>query len=78
MWFRGSTQVCHLHHAIYGLKKSPRAWFKKFNQIILSQGLTPCEVDPTAFQTSNSVGCIIVVVYVDDIHFTESDIVGIT
>ena len=57
--------ISHLHRAIYGLKQSPRAWFAKFSQFILSQGLTPCEVDPTAFWTSTSVGCIIMVVYID-------------
>ena len=73
-----TTQVCHLHRAIYGLKQSPRAWFEKFSQLILSQGLTPCEVDPTVFRTSTFDGCIILAVYVDDILITRSDIVGST
>ena len=51
-----TTQVCHLHRALYGLKKSPHAWFAKFSQLHLSQGLTPCEVDPIVFRTSTSTG----------------------
>ena len=73
-----TTRVCHLHHAIYSLKQSPRAWFVKFSYLILSQGLTPCEVDPIVFRTSTSAGCIILAVYVDDILITGSNIVGIT
>ena len=35
-------------------------------------------MDPTVFQTSPSAGCIILVVYVDDILITGSNIAGIT
>ena len=75
---RRLPQVCHLHRAIYGLKQSSRACFTKFSQLVFSQGLTPCEVDPIVFQTSTSVGCIILTVYVDDILIIGSDIVGFT
>ena len=73
-----TTQVCHLYRAMYGLKQSPCAWFAKFSQLILSQGLTPCEVDPNVFQTSTSDGCIILVVYVNDILVIWSNIAGIS
>ena len=72
-----TTQVFDLHCTVYGLKQNPCAWFEKFNQIMLSQGLTPYEVDPNVFQTSTSVGCIILVIYVEDILVTMSDIAGI-
>ena len=72
------TQVCHLYHAIYGLNWSPHALFVKFNQLILSLGLTLCKVDPTIFQTSTFAGCIILVVYVNDILIIGRDITSIT
>ena len=72
-----TTQVYHPHRALYGLKQSPRAWFEKFSQLILSRGLTPCEVNPTIFRTSTSTGCIILTIYADDILATRSDIIGI-
>ena len=42
----------------------------------LSQGLAPCEVDLIVFRTFIFVGCIILVVSVDDILVTKSDIDG--
>ena len=73
----GTTQVCHLHCAFYGLKQSPHTCFAKFSQLILPQELTPCEVDPTIFRTSTSARCIILVVYVDILKIW-SKISGIT
>ena len=73
-----TTPVCHLHRVIYGLKQSPCAWFAKFSQRILSQGLTPCEVDHSVFQNSNSAECIILAVFVDEILVIRSDMSGIT
>ena len=73
-----SPLLCNLYRAIYGLKQSLCAWFGKFSKLIFSQGLTPCEVDPSVFQTSNSTRCIILVVYVNDILIIGSNIVGIT
>ena len=73
-----TTQVCHRHCAIYGLKQSPRPWFTKFSKLILSQVLTPCKVDPTIFLTSTSTGCTILALEVDDILVTRSDIASIT
>ena len=73
-----TTHVCYLHPTIYGLKQSPFSWFVKFSQLILSQGLTLCEVDPTFFWTCTFARCIILVVYVDSILVTRRDIVCIT
>ena len=62
--------VCHLCHSIYGLKLSPHTWLAKLRQIILSLGLTPYEVDPIDFSSPDHIGCIILSIYVDDIHVT--------
>ena len=32
---RESGNVCRLRKAIYGLKQSPKAWFGKFNEVVL-------------------------------------------
>ena len=35
---QGKNYVCLLRKAIYGLNQSPRAWFQKFNQVVLDNG----------------------------------------
>ena len=43
--------MCRLHKAIYGLslKQYPRAWFGKFNEIVLKFGLQRCHFDHSVF-----------------------------
>ena len=73
MQFGGSAKVRHLLRVIYDLKKSPHAWFKKFNQHILAQELTACLVDIMVFQKhtfvhTNSIP-IQHIIYVHVLHF---------
>jgi len=42
--------VCHLRHAIYGLKHAPRAWFERFQQALTSFGFQQSTV--AGFQDS--------------------------
>ena len=42
----------------------------------LSQGLTPCEVDPTSCLSSTPTRCVILVVYIDDILVIKIDTIG--
>lgn len=72
-----SDQVCILKKAIYGLKWSPRAWFDKFNNPLLQVGFTRTASDYPAFVKHASLGCIILIVYMDDIIIFESDAAGI-
>ena len=41
--------VCHLKKSIYGLKQSIRAWFDKFNKVVVSHGMTRSQVDHSVF-----------------------------
>ena len=36
----GRGKMCRLKKSLYGLKQSPRAWFKKFIQLVKSVGYT--------------------------------------
>jgi transposase InsO family protein len=65
--------VCHLHKSIYGLKQSPRAWFDKFSNTVISHGMTRSQVDHSVFFNRTNKGIVILVVYVDDIVITGSD-----
>jgi len=73
-----SGLVCHLCESLYGLKQSPRAWFGKFSNVVQQFGMTHTEADHSVFYRHSSVGCIYVVLYVDDIVLTGSDHHGIS
>ena len=69
-----SGKVCHLSKSLYGLKQSPRAWFNRFSDVVLSMSFTRCQSDHTCFiwRRSNN-RCTILSVYVDDIIITGND-----
>ncbi|GJS53332.1 retrovirus-related pol polyprotein from transposon RE1 [Tanacetum coccineum] len=72
-----SRRVCKLKKALYGLKQSPRAWFGKFSNAKIKCGLRRSVYDHFVFYSSSNAGCILLVVYVDDIVITGSDNVEI-
>ena len=37
--------VCRLKKSLYGLKQSPRQWYKKFDSFMIRIGFTRCEYD---------------------------------
>ncbi|RVW70757.1 Retrovirus-related Pol polyprotein from transposon RE1 [Vitis vinifera] len=70
--------VCRLHHSLYGLKQSPRAWFGRFSSVVQEFDMLRSKSDHSVFYHHNSLGqCIYLVVYVDDIVITGSDYDGI-
>jgi len=73
-----SRLVCHFRKSLYGVKQSPRAWFGKFSNVVQQFSMTRSEADHSIFYRHSSVGCIYLVVYVDDIFLTSSDQHGIS
>ncbi|KAL2329865.1 hypothetical protein Fmac_017446 [Flemingia macrophylla] len=69
-----SGLVCKLRRSLYGLKKSPRAWFGKFSHVLGEFGMIRSESDHSVFycHTSSDM-CVYLVVYVDDIVITGND-----
>jgi len=65
--------VCRLRKSLYGLKQSPRAWFDKFSNVVHQFGMTRSGANHSIFYRHSSVGCIYLVVYVDDIVLTCND-----
>ncbi|XP_077252529.1 uncharacterized protein LOC143891919 [Tasmannia lanceolata] len=72
-----SSSICRLRKSIYGLKQSLRAWFDRFSEAVMMFGLKQCAVDHSVFSYQSSTGCIMLIVYVDDIIITGSDLGGI-
>jgi hypothetical protein len=74
-----SGKVCCLRKSLYGLKQSPRAWFSRFSDVILSMEFVRCQSNLTCFIRRRLDGrCIILLVYVDDIILTGDDALGIS
>ena len=70
--------VCKLRRSLYGLKQSPRAWFRRFSSVVQEFGMLRSEADHSVFYHHNfSSQCIYLVVYVDDIVIKGSDQEGI-
>ncbi|KJZ70290.1 hypothetical protein HIM_10334 [Hirsutella minnesotensis 3608] len=60
----GTSKVCLLRKALYGLRKSPLWWFKTITPILQSLGFEPLDADLCLFKDEKR-GCILIL-YVDD------------
>ena len=69
--------VCKLHKSLYGLKQAPRAWNDRFTAFLPSLGFASTYSDSSLFVKNVEAGIIILLVYVDDIIVTGSNIVEI-
>ena len=71
-------RVCRLHKSLYSLKQSLCSWFGKFSQVIEKFGIQKNESDHSVFYKNSEAGIILLVLYVDDIVITKSDMAGIS
>jgi Reverse transcriptase (RNA-dependent DNA polymerase) len=62
-----SNHVCRLKNLIYGLKISPRAWYRKLSHFLSSCKFKVSGVGTSLFIKNNINGITVVLVYVDDI-----------
>jgi len=68
----GGNKVCRLKKALYGLKQSPRAWFGRFTQAMVSLGYK--QSHHTLFIKHSQDGKLtLLLVYVDDIIIVGYD-----
>lgn len=65
--------VSRLRRALYGLKQSPRAQYKRFQLAITQIGFCSSAHDSTLFLRTTSQGLVIILLYVDDMIITGSD-----
>jgi hypothetical protein len=65
--------VCRLKKAIYGLKQAPRAWFHRFSHFLLTIGFNSSQADSSLFVYSSADEIIYLLLYVDDIIITGSN-----
>jgi Reverse transcriptase (RNA-dependent DNA polymerase) len=62
-----------LNKSLYGLKQSPRVWFQKLSESLLSFGFSASSYDPSLFVAKIKEKTVILLVYVDDIIITSDD-----
>jgi Reverse transcriptase (RNA-dependent DNA polymerase)/Integrase core domain/gag-polypeptide of LTR copia-type/GAG-pre-integrase domain len=74
---RESGLVCKLKKAIYGLKQSPRAWYGKLSSTLVKIGYKKCVADSSLFVKQSDKGIIVILIYVDDLVITGSDLRGL-
>ncbi|KAJ4715182.1 Retrovirus-related Pol polyprotein from transposon TNT 1-94 [Melia azedarach] len=73
-----SHKVSKLRHALYSLKQVPQAWFAKFSIVIQHLGFHSSSYDTTLFIRNTDHGCILLLLYMDDMIITGDDIDGIS
>ncbi|RVW83869.1 Retrovirus-related Pol polyprotein from transposon TNT 1-94 [Vitis vinifera] len=69
--------VCKLRKNLYGLKQTPRQWYKKFDSFMHRIGFKRCEADHCCYVKSFDNSYIILLLYVDDMLIAGSDIAEI-
>lgn len=62
--------VCKLKKALYGLRQSPRAWYERIYQYLLSKGFKRSCSDQNMFSKGKGLNKILLVIYVDDLFIT--------
>ncbi|GJV10804.1 retrovirus-related pol polyprotein from transposon TNT 1-94 [Tanacetum coccineum] len=63
------SHVYKIKKALYGLKKSPRAWYDKLSKFIQQNHFNKGTIDPTLFIRCFDDDILVVQVYIDDIIF---------
>jgi hypothetical protein len=68
-----SRLVFLLNKYVYGLKKSPQAWYAKMDDFLIDTIFSRCHSDPNVYTQKVGIHIIILVLYVDDLILTSSD-----
>ena len=69
--------VCKLNKSLYGLKQSPRLWYKRFDKFILSQGYSRSFKDQCVSFRRCDGDMIYLLLYVDDMLIASRSMVRI-
>ena len=69
--------VCKLQRSLYGLKQASRQWNAKLTSTLLDSGFQQSKADYFLFTKRSPTGLTIVLVYVDDLVLTGTNLVEI-
>ena len=73
IWGNDEKLVCKIKKYLYGLKKSPRAWYYFLDKYLHQQVFSKGSVDSNLYIKIENDKLLIVVVYVDDIIFGSNE-----
>jgi hypothetical protein len=68
-----SNLVFILEKSLYGIKKSPQAWYAKMYNFLLGIDFSRFHSNPNVYTNKVGMHIIILVIYVDDLILTSSD-----
>ncbi|KAL9257688.1 Retrovirus-related Pol polyprotein from transposon TNT 1-94-like protein [Drosera capensis] len=70
--------ICRLKRSLYGLKRSPRQWYKRFDGFMVTRGYSRSEYDPDVYYRFCGDGYVLLLkLYVDDILIAAKSKKGI-
>ena len=67
------THVCRLKKALYGLKRSPRAWDGRIDGFLMNLGFTKSKVDSNLYYKVENDEIMILLLYVDDLFLAGKE-----
>jgi histone deacetylase 1/2 len=70
--------LCKLKRSLYGLKQAPRQWFSCLATVLIQFGFVGSKADLSLFVHTDTSNIIYILIYVDDIIITGSNVVVVT
>jgi hypothetical protein len=71
---RKENLVCRLKKSLYGLKQSPRQWYRRFDSFMISHGFKRSDYDSCVYLKTVNGSAIYLLLYVDDMLIAAKDI----
>ncbi|WVZ16441.1 hypothetical protein V8G54_009423 [Vigna mungo] len=71
--FLHGDRVCLLQKPLYGLKQSPRQWYRKFDDFLIKLNFKRCNYDDCVYTLNHDGEMLYLLLYVDDILIASSD-----
>jgi hypothetical protein len=65
--------VCRLNKSLYGLKQSPRQWYRRFDSFMISHGFKRSDYDSCVYLKIVNGSTIYLLLYVDDMLIAAKD-----
>ena len=71
---KDNTKVCLLKKSLYGLKQSPRQWYRRFDEFLVKVGFVRSNYDSCVYMMRRNEKVILyLLLYVDDILMASSN-----